>query len=703
MNADTLNDIRSSNSPLDTYAASRDLWPGGTLDFWQGRKAPQPARVFWPHDSDQVLRILKYAAAESIPVVPYGAGSGVCGGARGQAGSFVIDMKGMQDIGPLDERRWTVDAEAGVNGQHLEDFLQDHGFTLGHSPSSIWCSTVGGWAAARSAGQFSSKYGVFEDMVLGLEAVSPGHGVFGIGDLGDGPASWMPMMLGSEGTLGAITKVRMRIWPRPESRWLRGYRFPSVDSALRAMRQLMQNELWPAVVRLYDPVDTQIGGRTKPKKKSDKRNRRFYRRLLSRVDKLSSVHKRTLALPMAMPGVVNRVFSRMASGCLVIVGWEGKTPVVEAQSRAGHLILTREGEDLGVGPGERWYSSRHAISYKLMPLFLRGGFADTMEVGVRWSEVENTYNVVRQAIARHAVVMAHMSHVYPEGAAIYFSFAGAGNRDAYRKTWEDALAAVLASGSTVTHHHGVGFLKSNEASAEVGPAIAGWKAMKAAHDPSGILNPNRLFKDVPYQDPGPPQILNPNDGVVRKTLDEEDVSIGPNLELMWPWEGLSAPPRWHRLPWQVPYTEVTGKVHNRRVCLGRGPRSASGPDLRSWVCDNGSDVALTMAVAKTGETWMGEGSTNHPWATARELLRNDLRPSVLTVVDGVLRVGFRGPASRELGDIASSWVPGGLREVPYQSVPLPRGPLEFCSMDDPDIVSIVVAGALKRADGGSNE
>src|SRR5699024_841669 len=162
-------------------------------------------------------------------------------------GSWVIDTKALAQLGPVDRDRWTVEAGAGVIGQQLEDYLQRHGFTLGHSPSSIWCSTVGGWAAARSAGQVSSRYGVFDDLVLALRGVAPGPGIFQVGEDGEAPASWMPTLLGSEGTLGVLTRARMRIWPAPERRWFRGYRFSTVGAAIRAMRQLMQGELWPAV------------------------------------------------------------------------------------------------------------------------------------------------------------------------------------------------------------------------------------------------------------------------------------------------------------------------------------------------------------------------------------------------------------------------------------------------------------------------
>jgi alkyldihydroxyacetonephosphate synthase len=697
----SLTEIRSSNHPLDLMAAARDLWPGGTLEFWQGVEIPRPNRVFWPEDEEQVVRVLEESSRAGVPVVPYGEGSGVVGGARGTSGSIVVDTKALDRIGPLDEARWTVEAESGVNGQHLEDWLNARGWTVGHSPSSIWCSSVGGWVAARSAGQFSSRYGVFEDMVLQLRVATPARGVLTIGEDGDAPPEWMPLLIGSEGTLGVITRVRMRVWPLPEKRWLRGYRFPNVSSAVGAMRQLMQEELWPSVVRMYDPVDTQIGGKTKqgsPPREDD--SDAFFWEWLKRVDQIRSVRRRTLTLPLALPSVVNEIFSRVSRGCLLVVGWEGDPEVVEVLSTAGKRVLDREGEDLGEEPGQRWFHSRHHVSYKLMPVFERGGFADTMEVAGRWSQLEALYHDVRRAMGRTAVVMAHMSHVYPEGGSIYFSFAGRGSLQVYQRTWEAALQACLDVGATVTHHHGVGSLKAAAASAEVGPAVAGWRALKSRLDPHGVLNPGRLFVDVRHRDPGPPPRLAPEDGLVRTSAEAplEDRAKADPREPRWPWEHLPGPPRWQRLHWQAGWVEVDGVVDGLNCRLGRGPRSAAGPDLSPWLVER-SEIRprATWLVADEGERWMGEAQVKAPWRIALALLRSDLRPACLAVHEGVLRVGFRGEAAAELGKLASGRVPGGLQEVEWDPAPFPSGPLEPCALGDPEAVSVNLSGAFKRA------
>jgi len=658
-----------------------------------------PERVWWPATSAEVVAVLEAAAAAGVAVVPYGAGSGVCGGARGRSGSWVVDTKALQGIGPLDPERRLVRVQSGVNGQHLEDWLAARGFTTGHSPSSIWCSTVGGWAAARGAGQFSSRYGVFEDMVVGMEVATPGRGLVRLGLGGDGPDHWLDHVLGSEGTLGVITELTLRVWPRPEKRWLRGYRCDDVPSALELMRALMQAELWPSVVRLYDPVDTRIGGKTRPKTDRKGGGGGFVRRWLQRVERLPAVRRRTLALPLALPTMVNQLLDGVAAGCLLVVGFEGDTEVVDASVGAARQILA-SADDLGEGPGRRWFDSRHAVSFKLMPVFERGGFADTMEVAGRWSRLPSIYEAVREAVRPYALVMAHMSHVYPEGGCIYFSFAGKGARDTYDALWEAALEAVLASGGTVTHHHGVGSLKAVAASRELGPAIAGARDVQQQLDPTGCMNPGRVLVDAPADDPGDPPTLHPQDGLVRVDVaadltERQATAAIADRELMWPYEALPAPPRWLRSRWQQPWIEVAAKIDGQRCQLGRGPRSAAGPDLREWVAAHDGAQA-TVGAVPLADRWMGEASVDEPWAVALELLRSDLRPSVLDVDDGRLIVGFRGPAADAYGVIASRRVPGGLRPVPYAARPLPSGALCYCAPDDPDAVAVTPLGVLKR-------
>lgn len=693
-----------SESLLDRLAASRDLWPSGVLDHWQGRPAPLPREVVWPESEDQVATVLARAAQERAAVVTYGAGSGVCGGARGLQDAITLDTKRLDAIGEVDEARWMVEVEAGVNGQRLEDHLAALGYTVGHSPSSIGCSTVGGWAAARGAGQFSSRYGVFEDMVLGLDAVAPGIGPFHMGLPGPqspaqrGPDGWFPLLLGSEGTLAVITRLRLRVWPLPPTRWLRGYRFHSVSEALDAMRQLMQGELWPSVLRLYDPIDTWIGGKTKPKKAA-REGRSWLKEALACVDRVPALRSRSLVPALSVPRLLQRVAGGLSSGCLLVVGWEGDAQVVDAAVQAGRVILDARGDDLGADPGERWYASRHAVSYKLMPIFERGGFADTMEVACRWSAMHRVWDAVRDAVSHTALCMAHMSHLYPEGGSLYFSFAGRGDRAVYDRTWQAALDAALGAGATVTHHHGVGMLKAGHATAEAGAARRGWEALKRQLDPAGLLNPGRLFHDVEPVGSAPPPEPEALDGLAEVDAAAPTPDAVGGARVRWRWAEPGGPPPWQRQPWQTSWVDVYGQVDGLGVALGRAPRSATGPDLRRWLASHADAPRCTVGVVDPSQpVWCGEATLDAPWQTALALLRSDLRPAVLVAEGRRLAVGFVGPAAEAFGAIASERVPGGLSACALPSPVLPVEPLTLGDPSSAGASHVTVQGVWTRGD-----
>src|SRR5688500_10967846 len=155
-----------SQSPADRLAYSRDLWPRALLRLRAGHPSETPpVAIVWPSDVAALQRLARFADKRGVPLVPFGAGSGVCGGIRPAPDAVVVDLKRLDRIRRLDPEGLTIDVECGILGQHLEDRLQRAGLTLGHFPSSIYCSTLGGWLAARSAGQCSSRYGKIEDMV----------------------------------------------------------------------------------------------------------------------------------------------------------------------------------------------------------------------------------------------------------------------------------------------------------------------------------------------------------------------------------------------------------------------------------------------------------------------------------------------------------------------------------------------------------
>ncbi|MFH1465675.1 MAG: FAD-binding oxidoreductase [Pseudomonadota bacterium] len=701
-----------SDDPVDLRAAARDLWPRATLATALGRPSPQPAAVCWPETHEQVCALLTWAQGAGVPLVPYGAGSGVCGGAAGMPGAVVVDLKRMHRILELDPERRVVSAEPGVLGQHLEDWLEARGLATRHSPSSIWCSSVGGWAAARSAGQFSSLYGKFEDMVLGMRVASP-RGTHLTGrHCPPGEEDFGPLFMGSEGTLGIITRIDTRVVPLPAHRWLRAYAFPDLEQAWSAMRAVMQAELWPAVVRLYCPVDTRIGGRLGPPKERAapgllrRTLGRHVRRLLTSLDELEAVRRRELALGLAAPHALNRIAQALGREVLLILGWEGREEVVRAQVEAA-LPLLGAGRDLGPEPGEHWYAHRHAVSWKLAPVFERGGFADTMEVAATWSRLGPLYRAVRDALARHAAVMAHFSHAYPEGCSIYFSFAGAGDLDRYDAAWRDALQAVRLAGGTVTHHHGVGALKAEAATLELGNALRVYQRRKAMLDPGGVMNPGRLFGGAPPPQPGPARpsasgplfALHPQDLLAEvdpwAAPDELEAALaraGFALRLR-PGEPLATwLPRWrpsaaerHEQPCfglQARFSDGAG------ARLGLAPRSAAGPDLRWGLLRDARVELVEVPVMPLAAPRAAVAiRADRPWSRARDLLAEGWRPAGLVAGDGTLQLEWVGAAAPALAAALAAQAggelvaPGPLPERAPDLVPAAQGQAGATSHD----------------------
>ena len=450
-----------STDPAELSSRTRDCWPRLTMRERAGEELPQPGAVVWPADTAQTAALFAWATANQVAVVPYGGGGGVTGGASPLAGCLMLDTKRMIEIGPLDEISGLVTCGPGVIGQRLEEWLGARGWTLGHFPSSITVSSVGGFAASRSAGQASTKYGKFEDMVAGLEAVLPDGTV--VRCLPQPASAAGPdlaqLLMGGEGTLGVITSVDLRIHPLPEVMDFRAYRLPSFIAGLEAIRQVLRKDLRPAVVRLYDEADTGLN------------------------------------------------HPEMGGGCLVVTVCEGYAPLVAVEREAlTQAMVAQGGEDMGEDAARHWHAHRYDVSYRLAEFMKPGGAfgdalaLDTCEVAGPWSMLPQLYDAVKAALGTAMdLVMCHASHAYRDGAALYFTFGavGAGDEEAARQrydaAWAAAMQAALALGATTTHHHGVGLLRAPYLATELGEGgMALLRRIKAAVDPSGIANPGKL-------------------------------------------------------------------------------------------------------------------------------------------------------------------------------------------------------------------
>jgi len=444
-----------STETLDRESYSRDLWPVRLISERHGEVAYLPDIIVWPETVGDIVTVLEFANKNRVPVIPYGAGSGVCGGSVPAAGGITLDLKRMDKIVSLDESSMTVTVQAGAIGQTFEDHLNRSGYTLGHFPASMWCSTVGGWLSTRSAGQLSTKYGKIEEMVLSLKAVLPTGTEIEVGRAprsSTGP-DLKQLLIGAEGTLGVIHEATLRIWPCPKLRVFRGFAFPDVPSGLEAIRIIMQSDLVPAGVRLYDEPDT--------------------------------------TLTASQQGFE-------VEGCLLVLLFEGRNKMARLESELAFEICREQGgKDLGEAPGKHWWEHRYDVSFNLSRIMPNAGMiVDTIEVAATWSRIVVLYDELRAAIQQHMPVMAHFSHAYRDGASIYFSIFGSAEDgaegDLYRNVWDAAMNACTRVGGTISHHHGIGMLKAAYMEDEYGNAMDLLRAIKKTLDPNNIMNPGKL-------------------------------------------------------------------------------------------------------------------------------------------------------------------------------------------------------------------
>ncbi|MHA1714524.1 MAG: FAD-binding oxidoreductase, partial [Promethearchaeota archaeon] len=425
-----------STDEADLVVYSRDCQLITGRWFMEGILPGLAHVITWPGSEDEIVKILKVANEFKVPVIPFGEGSGVVGAAIPVHGGIVIDMKRFDKVIDINDRNLTVTVQTGVNGKILERILKEKGYIIGHVPQSFHMSSVGGWIAHRAAGQFSTKYGKIEDILVNLRVILPTGEIINTKQYpraSTGPQIER-LFLSSEGTLGIVTQATLRMWPLPEKQDGVGIIFKDMNDALEAVRSILRKQIYPAVVRIYDQMETE---------------RHFYN------DKRAK-------------GKLMTVF--VCEGWSKLVDLEIST-VREISAKFG-------GMDCGYDPVKHWFETRFAVKEpsKFAP---KDFIYDTIEVACMWDDACNLYDKVISALSKvpgNVVSSAHASHFYPDGVCFYFTFGGAPTGgmtplEFYNSAWDAAMQATLDCNGTISHHHGIGLVRSR------------W--MKAEHD--GLL------------------------------------------------------------------------------------------------------------------------------------------------------------------------------------------------------------------------
>ncbi|WP_237568970.1 FAD-binding oxidoreductase [Mycolicibacterium lacusdiani] len=453
----------------------RLLRAGGksTLDLLRRRDSgvqDAPDAVVLPADDDEVAAVLATCAQRRIAVVPFGGGTSVVGGLDPLRGDFhavvSLDLRRLDALHDLDETSGEAEFGAGVTGPDAERLLGARGFSLGHYPQSFQFATIGGFAATRSSGQDSAGYGRFDDMVRGLRLVTPA----GVLDLGRAPASaagpdLRQLIVGSEGTFGVITRVRVRVHPAPETTRYEAWSFPDFATGASALRAVVQTGTGPTVIRLSDEAETGVNLAT-----------------------TEAIGEQTVT-----------------GGCLAITAFEGTTAHAESRHAETRAVLEAAGgTSLGEAPAKAWEHGRFGAPYLRDSLLSAGALCETLETATNWSNVMTLKAAVTDALTESlaesgtaALVMCHISHVYPTGASLYFTVVAGQRGDAieqWRAAKTAASDAMVRCGATITHHHAVGADHRPWMRDEIGDlGVEVLRAVKGVLDPVGIMNPGKLI------------------------------------------------------------------------------------------------------------------------------------------------------------------------------------------------------------------
>lgn len=438
---------------LESY--SHDWWPLSVKLKHLGRHDHTPDLGVLARSEADVVNVLRAATAAGVTVTPRGLGSAVTGAPLPVGGGILLDLSELVGDPVINDTDHTVTVAGGVLGWTLEALLNQRGFTLGHSPQSLDRSSVGGWLATLATGQFSSRYGGIEDLVVGYRIVLADGEVI---DLRAHPRAAMgpdlrQYFLGSEGTLGVITQVTLKLFPLPEYRVVEAFRIASVTGGLDAMRRISQSGLRPFLVRFYDAAEARHA--------------------------------------MKDPSFDSPV---------LFVGHEGIRAVAEAEhAAASAMIVTRGGSSIGSAPVEGWLGRRYDFSTIERRLEEVGGYAETIEVAADWSSIHRLYEALTAALRPLAdQVLGHFSHIYPQGTSLYVILLGSAATDEeaaerIRQIWAAAMTATKSSGGELSHHHGAGLARKPYI-ADLNPGVTALaRRIKAALDPRGTLNPGKLF------------------------------------------------------------------------------------------------------------------------------------------------------------------------------------------------------------------
>ncbi len=465
---------------------------GQSLPDWLAMRSGEfgvfPDGVARPHSSMEVQKLLQYARASNVELIPYGGGTSVAGHITPLASNrpvLTVDMGGMNRLIDLDRESQIATFGAGTPGPLVESQLRAHGYTLGHFPQSFELSTIGGWVASRSSGQQSLRYGRIEQLFAGGRVET----LQGTLDLPTIPASSAgpdirEMILGSEGRVGLITEVKVRVTRLPEHESFHVVFFPDWDSARNACRSLVQNRTQLSMLRLSNAMETET--------------------------------QLALAGHPHLIGMLEKVLSLRGADngkCMMTFGLTGsKHQCSSARQEAKRICSQYKGIYTGTRLGKKWAEKRFTMPYLREALWQMGYAVDTLETATDWDNVDNLLGLMETSLREglqareesrneRAHVFTHLSHFYGQGCSIYstYVFRVADSYDETLARWQHlkntTSELIVRNRGTISHQHGVG--KDHAPFLPVEKGELGMLAIRSlcqTFDPDGILNPKTLIE-----------------------------------------------------------------------------------------------------------------------------------------------------------------------------------------------------------------
>jgi alkyldihydroxyacetonephosphate synthase len=424
----------------------------------KGKHPPKPDYIVHPKSAEEVSRILKIANYYKIPVHTWGGGSGSQGSALPMAGGIILDTKRMNRLLDLNEESRIITAETGMIFQTLEWHANQRGYSVMHIPSCLTCGTIGGALAHRGIGIMSTKYGKIDDQCLSMEVVLPNGDIMNtlpVPKHAAGP-DLNQIFIGSEGTLGVITKATFRLFELPETRKFRAFLFSDFTTGIAACRDIVQ-KIKPSILRLFDKAET--------------------------------------------VSIIKSVIGMEKPGAFMNLAIEGMADVVGIEERIIKEICAKYGaEDLGSEYGEKWYKNRITFFYP-GHIMNNPQMFGTMDTVATYENIEKIYWAMKNAVEKFEGVrfIAHCSHWYDWGTMIYDRFImdepPEDPVEALRlhdRIWNAGVRAAMENGGVINDHHGIGLKLSRLMKEQYGSAMQVFEGLKKSLDPAGIMNPYKL-------------------------------------------------------------------------------------------------------------------------------------------------------------------------------------------------------------------